>query len=224
MFGAFEITAMLIALVFYRLVSARAIIILSGIGLLLSAGVLYRFKDSIIERFNRDYDESVELRDRDNATAMQIFADAPLLGVGLNNYSAEILDYDPQWSWAFQDANAFQRQFKSRMFVAPHDLYAFLLAEIGLLGLLSFLILVAGICWLGYRAITESPGPQKAVSIGLILGLIGQLAQSAINFSLWVDPLLFTLILTAALVARAPLGRVNIQLPVADLTNAERAT
>lgn len=205
MFGAVEIAIMLIALVFSKLTSARVIVAISGLGLLLTAGVAYRFSGFIVERFNRDYDDSVKLRDRDNLTAMHIFADSPLVGVGLNNYSAKILEYDPQWAWAFGDAADFQRQFNSRMFVAPHDFYAFLLAEMGILGLLGFVILVVGFLWLGYCGARDSTGPEKAVCIGLILGLFGQLAQSAINFSLWVDPLLFTLALSAALLARAPL-------------------
>jgi O-antigen ligase len=221
MFGAVQIAILLIALVFYKLTSARAVIAISGIALLLAAGVGYRFEDFIVERFNRDYDDSVKLREGDNLTALRIFADSPLVGVGPNNYSAKILDYDPSWSWAFQGVADFQRQFKTRLFVAPHDLYAFLLAEMGILGLLGFLILIAGCVWLGYCGARDSNGPEKAVCIGLILGIFGQLAQSAINFSLWVDPLFYTLALCAALLARAPLaGTQPVAIPAQERSYA----
>ncbi len=204
MFGAVEVAIALAGLVLYRILAANRALILVGVCAALAFVVAVRFENFIAERFSRDYDESVELRTRDSHTAYMIFSQSPYVGVGLNNYATRILDFDPEWSWALDGAADFQKEYDSRVFVAPHNFYMFLLAETGAVGLIAFGIWLFGMLRMGFRALGRSSGPVKMVCFGILLGIAGILAQSAVNFSLWVDPVLFTFALSAAMLSAAP--------------------
>jgi O-antigen ligase len=204
MFGAVQIGLVLIGLVLFRVLAANRAVILVGLCAAIALLLAVRFQQFISDRFSRDYNESVELRTRDSHTAFMIFSQHPYLGVGLNNYATKILEFDPEWDWALAGAADFQKQFDSRVFVAPHNFYMFLLAETGFVGLLGFATWMAGIAWVGLMALKNTQGPVKMVCFGTLLGMGGILAQSAVNFSLWVDPILFTTALAAALLATAP--------------------
>jgi O-antigen ligase len=220
MFGAVEIVVVLIGLVLFRILAANRAVILVGLCAAVALLLTVRFQQFISDRFSRDYTESVELRTRDTHTATMIFSEYPYVGVGLNNYAAKILEFDPQWDWALAGAAEFQKKFDSRVFVAPHNLYMFLMAETGFFGFFGFVIWVAGILWIGIRATVRTQGPVKMIAFGIVLGTLGILAQSAMNFSLWVDPILFTLALAGAMVATAP-GSHSIPAPAASTRRAE---
>lgn len=217
-FGAIQVGLVIVGLVLFRTLPPGRAVLLVGGAAVLSVVLAVRFEKFIADRFTRDYVESVELRNRDIRTAYRIFAENPVLGVGLNNYAARILEYDKEWDWAIQGAPEFQRKFDSRVFVAPHNLFLFLMAETGILGLVAFCIWLVGIAWTGARALFSSASAERMVHFGVLLGLLGSLAQATVNFSLWVDPILFTTALTAALVASAP-GRQLANPLAGDGTN-----
>jgi len=204
MFGAAQIALVLIGLVLFRILAPNRAIILVGVCAVVSIVLGIHFQQFIADRWSRDYDESVELRERDTHTAYMIFSEHPYVGVGLNNYATRILDYDPQFDWAMSGAAEFQKEFDSRVFVAPHNFYMFVLAETGIVGMLGFALWIAGLVWIGMRGVWATQGAVRMVCFGFLLGLVGVLAQSAISFSLWVDPILFTIGLVAVLLVAAP--------------------
>jgi len=211
----------MIAMLLFRVLSVKHVIVLSGIATIVMFAVVVRYEEFIVERFSRDYSESLELRSNDINTAYQIFAESPLTGVGPNNYAAKLLDYAPEWKPLFDEAKEFQAEMNSRVFVAPHNLFLFILAEMGILGLLSFVILIIGMLWIGLRGLIRTSGAERVVIFGIIVGIFATMAQSAINFSLWVDPVLFTFILQAGLLANAPIRQPNVDLENAFLRKTE---
>jgi O-antigen ligase len=203
-FGIVQVGVVAVAMVLFRIVSVKRMLVLAGLAAAIALLLVIRFENFVVERFSRDYSESVDLRSRDNHTAFLVFSDSPFTGVGLNNYATKILEYDPQWDWGLAGAADFQKQFDTRVFVAPHNFYMLILAEMGLVGLLSFAVFILGTLWVGIRAVRQSSGAVKVAMFGLILGILGALVQSAVNFSLWVDPLLFTFALGAGMLANSP--------------------
>ena len=220
-FAAVQVVVVMIAMLLFRVLSVKHVIVLSGIATIVMFAVVVRYEEFIVERFSRDYSESLELRSNDINTAYQIFAESPLTGVGPNNYAAKLLDYAPEWKPLFDEAKEFQAEMNSRVFVAPHNLFLFILAEMGILGLLSFVILIIGMLWIGLRGLIRTSGAERVVIFGIIVGIFATMAQSAINFSLWVDPVLFTFILQAGLLANAPIRQPNVDLENAFLRKTE---
>jgi O-antigen ligase len=223
MFGAVQIALVLVGLVLFRILAANRAVILVGLCAAIALLLAVRFQQFIADRFSRDYNESVELRTRDTHTAFMIFSEHPYLGVGLNNYATKILDFDPEWDWALAGAADFQKQYDSRVFVAPHNFYMFLLAETGFVGLLGFAIWMMGVVWVGVLAVRNTRGAVKMVCFGILLGMTGILAQSAVNFSLWVDPILFTTALAAVMLATAPAARDEANVATTQAEDFRRA-
>src|SRR5690606_26598608 len=76
--------------------------------------------------------------------------------------------------------------------------------ELGLLGALAFLICLAGVARTAARAVLETEGHVRGVTLGLSVGLLAMLGQQAVDFSIWVDPLLYAAALAIGLLNLAP--------------------
>src|SRR5207253_9160049 len=101
----------------------------------------------------------IEARAELNATALQIIRDAPLFGVGLNNYSVMLDDYD----------------FYGFIFPGypVHNLFLLVFAEMGLVGLLAQLAALGGLMVLALR-LARNRDP--------LLGPLGVGASAALLF------------------------------------------
>jgi O-antigen ligase len=85
--------------------------------------------------------------------ALGMFADHPLLGVGIGNYAAVYPAYAlPGWSDPLGHA---------------HNYYLNVAAEAGIIGLAAYLILWAAAFWQGWRAVHVTGGWQRGVAAGL---------------------------------------------------------
>jgi O-antigen ligase len=114
----------------------------------------------------------------------------PLLGVGLNNYTLAAKAYD---------ATA---ERVTLFFNAPvHNLYLFILAEVGILGLAAFLWLVLVVLGRGV-ALSRSADPEiSRIALGLVMGLAAFLIHGLVDFDfIWRNP---TFWFIAALVVAA---------------------
>ena len=199
-----QILLLLVALVVAGQVPARRVIGLAGVGAFAAGVVLFAFQDVIYERLTRDLRESLDFRAKDRRIAFQIFESSPLLGVGLNNYAVHLLKYDPEIRWAIENADEVRWTLRVRTFVALHNYYLFALAETGVLGLGALILFYSRVVQLGLRSVRSTTGPWKGASLGLLVGILGVYGQGFIDFSFWVDPILYTFALISGMLVIAP--------------------
>jgi O-antigen ligase len=146
----------------------------------------------------------VEFRVHENKAGLKIAGEFPIWGVGLNNYREHLLRYNPEWEWALQFEDYSVKQLHLRPLASPHNGFLLILAENGLVGLVTFTIFFLGITVAAVRSLRHTTGSARAVCFGLTVGLIGLVLQQVVDFSIWADPLLYTLALCAALLSVAP--------------------
>jgi len=129
-------------------------------------------------------DLSIRGRTSEALVALQMFADHPILGVGLGNYPLLYQNYARRVGLEFRSA---VRQ--------AHDLYLEIASETGLLGLFSFLLLVWGTLdsmWKAQRALAMKglvsvSSMVAAFAFGLLGFLISALFIHAVYFrNFWV--------------------------------------
>jgi O-antigen ligase len=103
--------------------------------------------------------------------AAQIFADHPFIGVGYDNFDVYYLDYS---QYVGLDTRREERQ--------AHNLFMEVAAETGLLGLLTFLLLLTGLVYSVRRArqLFNQMGARRAIYLvdALAISMMGYLAGS----------------------------------------------
>ncbi len=198
-----EMAILLTGLVGLRLCGAKQAIGYASVGLLAAGVTFFSFQDFIVDRMMRDLNASIDFRQKDDATGLAMAADYPLFGVGLNNYRHYLIQYEPEWEWAlkYEDLAV---QNHTRPLAAPHSAYLAVLAETGTVGLLTFLLFLTGAVRTAVRAVKATRGVWQTVCFALLVGLVGLYLQQIVDFSLLVDPLLYSLALVMGLMNIAP--------------------
>jgi len=200
----FQLLLLAAGLVVLRLLSVRRFAGLCALGGVLLCVSFAAFADRITDRLSRDFDRSVEFRLKENATGIEIFMNNPVFGVGPNNYREYLLRYRPEWEWAMKFEEFSIRKLHIRPIAAPHNGFLLIAAETGVMGLLAFLLFCFGAVRAGLRALALTCGEERALSLGMLIGLLGLALQQFVDFSIWADPLLYTLALYTALLNMAP--------------------
>ncbi len=122
-----------------------------------------------------DPDSSFGKRRVVTAVAWRMFVDRPLVGVGVGNYGVRFPEY-------VEEVGSVAREYESDRANYAHSLYLEIAAETGLLGLLTFGLVVAA-CFAGLRrarvAFRAAGRPDLAdLARGVEIGLIGYLVSS----------------------------------------------
>jgi hypothetical protein len=91
-----------------------------------------------------------------------------------------------------------------RAIVSPQNGFLHGLMEVGILGFAAWLLYWLGVFRIGIGAIFRARGYRQAAYVGMCIGLAGVVMQQSIDFSYWVDPLLFTFALIAGMLAVSP--------------------
>ena len=89
---------------------------------------------------------------------VRMFADHPLLGVGIGNYADAYPAYHPR-GWYAALAHA-------------HNYYINIAAEAGVLGLAAYVLFAGSALWYSYAAIRQSTGSASAVALGVLGALV----------------------------------------------------
>jgi putative inorganic carbon (HCO3(-)) transporter len=179
-----------------------------ALGMLSVAGfvgilALLPFTDFIADRINRDLDRSLDFRANENRVAMAMFADHPLLGVGPNNYKLYLEHYNSEMVWALGNEDIAVKTLKVRFIAAPQNGFLLPLAETGIAGFCAFLFFLGAVLVVGVRAIAASDGWHRSALIGLVIGMLGVIAQQIVDYSFWTDPVLYSFALAVAMLAEA---------------------
>lgn len=190
--------------VWLRTLSVKALL---GAGIWATLAValaLLPFLHDIIERFRGDFGVSITFRANYNHVGMLVFSENPLLGIGFGGSPERMA----QLWWVIEDELRQVARFAHLASVragAPiHNVYVLMLAEAGALGFLGFCILLVTVILRGIRGTALTDAGSRGVCVGLTFGMLVQVVQQTIDFSLWWDPSFFTLALIAAVLGTAP--------------------
>lgn len=180
---------------------AAGLVIISVLAL--SAG-LYPLREKIMKRLTGDFSASVDQRVESTRVAMKIIRDYPLTGVGLNNSAYHLVKYFPGIRWAIENDQFLVSKVKARALAVVGNGFLYVPVEAGVVGSLGFLFYLLGVAVISVRAIRQTGGNTQLACIGLAVGLLGAIGQQVIDFSYWVDPLLYTFALGIGLLNVAP--------------------
>jgi len=146
--------------------------LIAGVVALLSAG-------AIVARFTLFWEGSRLVRFVTAQTALNMLRSHPVLGVGANNYLSVSSAYtDPYLSSGLAEKAA----------AVVHNVLLLYGAELGLLGLVSFLVLVVRLLWLARRSVQRDDGFLGAVSMGIAAGMIALFAHGMWDWLFRYDP------------------------------------
>jgi O-antigen ligase len=146
----------------------------------------------------------------------------PMLGLGLANFplslKSERMEFgdslDDAFAGVYKRAGAEGQEIKGFHWVwVTHNIYILLLAEIGTLGLLAFLLFVWWALRAGLHARRLQDPVYRGASIGLLVGICGVLLQMMSDWAIWLDPILYTFAIVASLLNNLPLTANEIPLP-----------
>ncbi|MBI4719038.1 MAG: O-antigen ligase family protein [Planctomycetes bacterium] len=199
-----QLAALAVVLVGLRHVSAKRMMGLAGVGAFAVALALLPFQDLIYKRLTGDLRASLDFRAKDTRVALEIFGEHPFLGVGLNNYAVQVMRYNPELQWALEKADEVRRTLNIRTFVALHNFYLFMLVETGVIGLAALILFYLAVVLLGLRAVGQVRGGLQATGAGLMIGVLGVYGQGFVDFSFWVDPILYTFALVTGMLVKLP--------------------
>ena len=168
--------------------------------------ILLPLAGKVQARLTADFRESIELRERYNRAALGIASRRPVLGVGLNNFRAYLAQEEPEFAQMLDEGEFARKQIGLRVAAPVHNFYLLVLSETGALGLLTFLLFLAGIIYRGFVAVARTEDKERAVVLGLVVGLLAQVLQQTMDYSLWADPSYYTLALITSLLKVATRG------------------
>ena len=125
----------------------RAGVLTLAIGAILGAGLFLAQKGYIARMFESDAESVEEFVVENSAgarsaylvSAMGVYEESPVLGVGLGASGLYMYDHLPDWSLTVVPEIAKQLNPESKLYPNPKNMYARLLAETGLIGFVLFI-------------------------------------------------------------------------------------
>lgn len=123
-------------------------------------------------------ENSIEWRKSLLRGSLRIFLDHPVFGTGLNSF--------PFIYSLYQERAGF-------FSINPHNYYLQLLAETGVVGFITFVVLALSIIYMSFKAFANSENIFKGISLGLLVGIISSLIHISvdIDWSVSAIPILF---------------------------------
>lgn len=218
--AAVQFAAVLMMLVLLRQLPVQRALGLSILAAFVLGLGLLPFREKLMNRFTGDFAESMEFRSEGMRASLEAVEDRPLLGFGLNNTAVYLGQYLPEMEWGLVTEEFASRTLHLRAPVVLGNGFMHVVEETGILGAFTFALLILSGFVNGVRAIAQTSGEQQAVSVGLLIGICGALAEQLVDAPLWVDPVLYTFILFIALLNVAPYvfrgAEVSRQLAIAS--------
>lgn len=225
---AAQISLIVIFLTVYAYLNARQALATLIVGSFVGMLLLAPFADLIYARLTGDFHEMVAFRMHHDLLALEIWRTSPLTGIGLNNYSDMLGQFDPTAVAAYDRFEAtLRRIWEVRVTSWVHNIYLLFLAETGVLGLAALLVYYAAFFVVGLRALRRTGGELRVASLGLMIGALGLLIHGVQESAFWIDPITYTSVLILSMLNNAPgiqqheSMRRRARLP-ADDSNARR--
>jgi putative inorganic carbon (hco3(-)) transporter len=205
------LSLLMVFLLWRRLVPPVRAVGVAIVGLVVVSAVAIPLAGPIHERLVGDFQQSVEFRDDYNKAAIGMWQAQPFVGRGPNSFVLHLDQFSPRMK-SIHDMlreQAEQTGTNVRTTAPVHNVYLLILAELGLFGLLAFGVFFGRAVVLASRSAALAPSPGGLFSAGLCFGLLGMLFQQIVDYSLWWDPLLFTLAVLMGVCARLEADRAR---------------
>jgi len=207
------IVGLTIALLRLRIILLKRAIAVWSLFVIVAGLTLLPFVEQIRGRFTSDLSTAISWRLAMNEKGIELFKEKPFFGIGLANFplylrssNMEFADsLDLALGGVFKRAGAEEQTIKGFHWMwVPHNLYILLLAEIGLLGLGTFLVYLGAALRIAIRALRLPNETLRSAALGLLVGICGVLAQMLTDWAMWLDPILFNFALVVSLLNNAP--------------------
>lgn len=209
-----EAGALLLVLVASRMLSLKRAIAIGSISLILVGLALIPFYGRILKRINGDVDASISWRLEMIQIGFNVFQKHSFFGIGLANFPLYLqgvnnIEFSDSLDLAMQGVlerpSTEVAPVKGFHWVwVPHNIYVLLLVETGMFGLCSFLLLLGAGFRAGLRALRTQDEVLRGASIGLMIGMCGVLAQMLTDWAMWLDPVLYTFVISMCLLNNRP--------------------
>lgn len=175
--------ALVLILILGRNILKKNLIYLGLVGVVSLIPIVIKW-ESIVSRFLslqnifNNAENSIEWRKSLLKSTFDMFIDNPVIGTGLNTFPFVFSTYQ-------EKAGYFS--------INPHNYYLQLLAETGVMGFISFMVLVMSILYMSFKAFKNSEKIFKGIALGLIVGIISSLLHISvdIDWSVLSIPMIF---------------------------------
>ncbi len=202
--GVVGLGAVAVIAVRERMLSLRAAAGGAICALVLITAAALPYAEAIRERIVGDFSASISVRAQYNKTALTVWDDAPLFGIGPNNGIIGLKRHSELFAWLARDLESKSEGIAIRAIAPVHNVYLLILSENGILGLAGFVVLLAAMLWRSAVAALVSGGAIRGMFMGLTVALVLQYVQQTIDFSLWGDPSWYTFAILFALATSVP--------------------
>ncbi|MEB8387410.1 O-antigen ligase family protein [Rhodobacteraceae bacterium KMM 6894] len=156
--------------------------------------------EKIIDRLTGDLGGSIEFRAEYNDAALGIWALDPILGVGPSGFVPNLAAFHPDYARVNANIQPARKIAHVRAIAPVHNVYLWLLAELGLIGLTAFVVFLGAVARLFYQA-GQGHQPTNRFFVGVFWGFLGLCVVQLTDFSLWWDHQLMGLAILMGLAA-----------------------
>jgi len=167
-----------------KIVGRRMLAKFVGVGVCLMVVVLALKGKDIYLRFTESMEGPVAVRFELAKIALEMFEDHPLVGIGINNFTRVVSDYER--------LTEFVTEFRHPV----HNLYLLELSETGCLGCSFFLLFLYGIFRIGLPAMRQSSPRLRCMAAAIVSSFLAYLVMAladwgyrlpAINTIFWTN-------------------------------------
>ena len=149
------------------------------------ANVIFSFVDET------DYDSTNVARFGSAVAAFSIFIDYPLFGVGWGEYGFYAAGYYPQWSWASPEIIMWSSNTEvDASWPQAANLYVKLMAETGIFGMITFMMIFLQSSFMIYKLYLKSIGDKKkswaAFLVAFLSLILGGFNVDTIYYIYWI--------------------------------------
>lgn len=159
------LTAITFLLAYRQVVHLKAVAVLLVFEILVIVSILAWKGQDILLRFTRSEEGPVQVRFELADIALNIIRDHPLLGVGINNFTKIVEEYER--------LTVYVAEFRHPV----HNLYLLEFSETGLFGGVCFLLFLSGVAVVAAKALKQPTSIRKYMVIAVSCSYFGYLIQ-----------------------------------------------
>lgn len=177
-----------------RMIGGTLILIVMG------ALALIPMMDRIVDRLTGDFGGSISFRADYNAAALDIWREAPAFGVGPSGFVPALARHDAVLYGVNEEIQEARLQVNVKTIAPVHNVYLLVLAELGIVGLVAFVLFLTSLIRLFHGA-SRGTAPGHVFFLGVFWGTLLLFVQQLTDFSLWWDHHMALLVVLAAMAA-----------------------
>lgn len=159
------LAAITLLLAYRRVVRLKTFAVLFVFEILVIASILVWKGQDILLRFTRSEEGPVQVRFELADIALSVIRDHPFLGVGINNFTKIVEDYER--------LTVYVSEFRHPV----HNLYLLEFSETGIIGGVCFMLFLAGVAVVAVKALKQPSSIRKYIVIAVSCSYFGYLIQ-----------------------------------------------